>query len=162
MINHTNRNTNLKKSSKDEIKELFNKLEAQHSAQTHNKDSISPVLPLPSWSETLLNSILSSIVSLEIKAVQNFDVNTLGNSKASGFVVDPELGYILTNEHVVTQAPARITGIFSNSKEIDLVRVYVDVIHDFAFLKYNPQEMKDLDIRGIPLCPENLKKRNGN
>jgi S1-C subfamily serine protease len=58
----------------------------------------------PEWAGTL-ERISSGVVSIRVDSTRAFDTEWNSSSQATGFVVDAELGLILTNRHVVTPGP---------------------------------------------------------
>lgn len=59
------------------------------------------LLGSPQW-EAMLKRSIRSIVSIAVTQTRSFDTEKAGVSEASGFIVDAERGFILTNRHVVT------------------------------------------------------------
>jgi len=77
----------------------------------------------------------------------------LGEGRATRFVIDKILGLICTNAHVIIGAPlsARATFFERESFELDATDVnlstfYTDLVHDFAFVRYNTEDLKADDI----------------
>ncbi len=93
------------------------------------------------WSAVIANAV-PSVVSLQISYVRDFVENNQGVSSATGFIVDAEQGIILTNRHVVGSGPISMTATFQNLERIDVVPLYRDPVHDFGFLRYNPEDLK--------------------
>ncbi|ODV59007.1 Pro-apoptotic serine protease NMA111 [Ascoidea rubescens DSM 1968] len=93
------------------------------------------------WQSTI-ERIVKSVVSIKFLQVEAFDTESRSCSEATGFIVDAELGIILTNRHVVGPGPFVGYAIFYNNEEIPLIPIYRDPIHDFGFLKFNPKEIK--------------------
>jgi putative serine protease PepD len=77
-------------------------------------------------------AVLPSVVSLEVRA---------GNARGtgSGFVIDADRGYILTNNHVVTAdstaTDAEITVVFQDGTEVDGTIAGLDPSYDLAVVK---------------------------
>ncbi len=68
------------------------------------------------------------------------------SSLGSGFVIDTEHGYVITNNHVVRDAEnVRVT--FYNDTTVDAEIIGTDEKTDLAVLKVDP---KDLDLAGVP------------
>ena len=63
----------------------------------------------PLWDQTL-SRIASSVVTIEVDQTRAFDTEWNQSTQATGFVVDAELGLILTNRHVVTPGPILSSG----------------------------------------------------
>ena len=73
---------------------------------------------------------------------------------ATGFVVDAAQGLILTNRHVVSTGPMRAEATFTNKEEVDLVPIYRDPIHDFAFFRFDPSKVRHMTVTEIELAPD--------
>ena len=85
-----------------------------------------------------------------------------GSSFGAGFVIDKQRGWILTNAHVASRSPAKITTKFRGGEPITAKRVYVDPFLDLAILAIAPEalpqtaseamlECGDLPKAGIPV-----------
>jgi S1-C subfamily serine protease len=109
-----------------------------------------------SWIKTV-KKVSNSVVTLRVDAVRAFDTVSSNSSQATGFVVDAELGLILTNRHVVQPGPVTALALFANREEIELTPVYRDPVHDFGFFKYNPQDLKFIQPKTLQLSPEKAK-----
>ncbi|KAG9802687.1 Peptidase, trypsin-like protein, partial [Aureobasidium melanogenum] len=86
------------------------------------------------WQRTI-ETVVSKVVSIHFCQTSAFDTDPALSSEATGFVVDAENGYILTNRHVVGSGPFWGYCIFDNHEECDVYPVYRDPVHDFGFLK---------------------------
>ncbi len=104
------------------------------------------------WSGVIAKAV-PSVVSLQISYVRDFVEADQGVSSATGFVVDAEKGIILTNRHVVGAGPVAITATFQNLERIDVVPLYRDPVHDFGFLRYDPNELKRNAPESLTLNP---------
>lgn len=137
-----------------------------HETDPESNESLAAPLPPPvdyltgstpksasQWKDTL-DQVIKSVVSLHYAHLRSFDVQPESNARATGFVVDRERGYILTNRHVVGPGPFWGYCTFSNHEECDVQVAYYDPIHDFAFLKYNPAAIKHADIVALELRPQ--------
>jgi S1-C subfamily serine protease len=102
----------------------------------------------------VIANTVPSVVSLQISYVRDFVETNQGVSSATGFVVDAERGIILTNRHVVGSGPISMTATFQNLERIDVVPLYRDPVHDFGFLRYNPDDLKRNQPQSLPLNPE--------
>ena len=63
-----------------------------------------------SWNR-MIHASLPAVVSIKVNRVRAFDTSTAGTVQATGFVVDKERGFILTNRHVVTGGPVNSTAV---------------------------------------------------
>ena len=107
----------------------------------------------PEWA-TVLESVTPAVVSIRMDVVRSFDTNSASNSQATGFVIDAEEGLILTNRHVVGPGPGRAEAVFLNNEEVDLEPIYRDPIHDFGIYRFNPEDVRHMDLVEVPLAPD--------
>lgn len=108
------------------------------------------------WGKAL-RRVIKSIVTIRVNVLRTFDTHEAGVYEGSGFVVDRKNGLILSNRHIVTQAPITATAIFANYEEINVKQDYVDPVHDFGFFRYDPAKVKFADVEEIELYPEGAK-----
>jgi S1-C subfamily serine protease len=104
------------------------------------------------WAGTL-ERISSGVVSIRVDSTRAFDTEWNSSSQATGFVVDAELGLILTNRHVVTPGPVVAEAIFLNNEEVRLTPIYRDPVHDFGFYRYDPADLVYIEPTELPLVP---------
>src|SRR5438477_3100450 len=107
----------------------------------------------PDWADTL-ERIAGSVVSIDVDSTRAFDTEWNSSAQATGFVVDAERGLILTNRHVVTPGPVTAEATFLNREEVQLYPVYRDPVHDFGIYRYNPQKLRFIKPKALPLYPE--------
>ncbi|MEE9333373.1 MAG: trypsin-like peptidase domain-containing protein [Granulosicoccaceae bacterium] len=93
------------------------------------------------WAD-VVSRAANSVVSLQLSNLRDFNDSTQGGSSATGFVVDAERGIILTNRHVVGSGPIRMSATFQNQERVDVLPLYRDPVHDFGFIRYNPEDIK--------------------
>ncbi|KAJ2813586.1 hypothetical protein GGI24_006517, partial [Coemansia furcata] len=93
--------------------------------------------------DTLQDRLRSSVVSISICHTFHFDHEESYRSNATGFVVDAEQGIILSNRHVMATGPSFHKATFFNDMELFLQPTYYDPIHDFAFFRYDPADLKN-------------------
>lgn len=108
------------------------------------------------WQQTIEN-VVRNVVSIRFCQTCSFDTDPALNSEATGFVVDAERGYILTNRHVVGAGPFWGYCIFDNHEEVDAYPVYRDPVHDFGILKFDPKAIKYMPVKALPLRPDLAK-----
>jgi pro-apoptotic serine protease NMA111 len=99
--------------------------------------------------EKMLAEKTKAIVVLRVCAVRSFDTETVSYSVATGFVVDANLGLILTNRHVIGPGPCTGDAVFTNHEEVDVTPLYADPLHDFGFFRFDPDAVKFMS---RPLC----------
>ena len=69
------------------------------------------------WQATI-ERVVRNVVSIHFCQTCSFDTDAAVSSEATGFVVDAERGYILTNRHVVGAGPFWGYCIFDNHEEV--------------------------------------------
>ncbi|KAK3391121.1 trypsin-like cysteine/serine peptidase domain-containing protein [Podospora didyma] len=108
------------------------------------------------WQATIEN-VVRNVVSIRFCQTCSFDTDPALTSEATGFVVDAERGYILTNRHVVGSGPFWGYCIFDNHEEVDAYPVYRDPVHDFGILKFDPKAIKYMPVDALALRPDCAK-----
>lgn len=89
----------------------------------------SPTLPVtataetPEWQATI-EKVVRNVVSIHFCQTCSFDTDAATASEATGFIVDAEKGYILTNRHVVGPGPFWGYCIFDNHEEVGLAPTF--------------------------------------
>lgn len=69
------------------------------------------------WQRTI-EAVVKSVVSIRFCQTCSFDTDSATTSEATGFVVDSERGYILTNRHVACAGPFWGFCVFDNHEEV--------------------------------------------
>ncbi len=101
--------------------------------------------------------VADSVVSLKLSQLRDFDDVNQGGSAATGFVVDAEQGIVLTNRHVVSSGPIRLSATFQNQERVDAVPLYRDPVHDFAFIRFDPQALRYATPESLALRPDKVR-----
>lgn len=110
----------------------------------------------PEWQATIEN-VVKSVVSIHFCQTCSFDTELSMSSQATGFVVDAERGYILTNRHVVCSGPFWGYVIFDNHEECDVRPVYRDPVHDFGLLQFDPKAIRYMNLTELKLQPDGAR-----
>ncbi|CAJ0549606.1 Ff.00g032190.m01.CDS01 [Fusarium sp. VM40] len=111
---------------------------------------------LGEWQDTI-QKVVRNVVAIRFCQTCSFDTDSALTSEATGYVVDSERGYILTNRHVVGAGPFWGHCVFDNHEEVDCYPVYRDPVHDFGILRYDPKAIKYMHIDGLELRPDLAK-----
>lgn len=69
------------------------------------------------WQRTI-EKVVRNVVSIRFCQTCSFDTDEAITSEATGFVVDAERGYIMTNRHVVGAGPFWGYCVFDNHEEV--------------------------------------------
>ena len=75
----------------------------------------------PEW-QAMIEGVIKSVVSIHFCQTCSFDTDLSTSSQATGFVVDADKGYILTNRHVVCSGPFWGYCVFDNHEEVWISR----------------------------------------
>jgi S1-C subfamily serine protease len=104
-----------------------------------------------------IERVVKSVVSIHFSRPCSFDTAKAESGQATGFVVDAERGYILTNRHVVGPGPFTGNCVFSNHERCDVYPVYRDPVHDFAFLSFKRENIRHMAVVALKLRPDLAK-----
>jgi len=115
------------------------------------------VAPTGNGWQQVLDTVAPSVVVMRVNAPRAFDSNSTGYMTATGFVVDAERGILLTNRHVVTPGPVVSEAVFLNNEEVDVRAIYRDPVHDFGFYRFDPADVKFMQVNALNLAPEKAK-----
>ncbi|CZT44030.1 related to C.jejuni serine protease [Rhynchosporium secalis] len=105
------------------------------------------------WQDTL-DKTAAGVVSVKFCHTRSFDGEKAVSSEATGFVVDAERGFILTNRHVSGPNPFWGRCIFKNHEEVDAHVIFYDPVHDFGILGFDPKAIKYMHLSAISLRPD--------
>lgn len=106
----------------------------------------------PDWS-AVVERVSRAVIQVRMDRSRTFASQTAGNSTATGFVVDAERGILLTNRHVVGPGPGRAEAILLDNEELDLQPIYRDPVHDFGFYRYDPADVRFMELEELELDP---------
>jgi len=70
-----------------------------------------------------------------------FGSDKKGTSRGSGFLVDKQRGWFLTNAHVASKSPSTIRASFKDRPYVPIEKVYVDNHLDLAVIKMDPAKI---------------------
>mmetsp|Transcript_18198 Transcript_18198/g.30996 ORF Transcript_18198/g.30996 Transcript_18198/m.30996 type:complete len:579 (+) Transcript_18198:1174-2910(+) len=107
--------------------------------------------------EDAIRKTAPAVVVLRVCNVRAFDGEGRSQGNGTGFVVDKENGLILTNRHIVSPGPVQADATFLNKEEVYVRPVYRDPVHDSGFFKFDPKDIRFMDLVEIPLAPEKAK-----
>jgi S1-C subfamily serine protease len=94
------------------------------------------------WAKELTTSDLKKGVVSINNNIKTSPYGDQGKFGGSGFLIDNELGILLTNNHVApSQSIQEIRVTFFNGKEVEAKLLYGDPWQDFAFLKISPDNI---------------------
>jgi len=116
---------------------------------------VNEVNALECW-HCVVDSARPAIVALQVMAVRSFQDDTAGSHSGTGFVVDAERGFLITNRHVCTCGPERSSATFVGCPSMEEVPVdiaYVDPGHDFAILHFDPSKLRQTPRKELKLDP---------
>jgi S1-C subfamily serine protease len=97
----------------------------------------------PAWcsDENYFEQALTYTVEITSQIKIPFSEDYQGIYSGAGFLVDKELGWIVTNAHVASYSPAKIKVSFKDEDFIPGETVYVDRYLDLAVIKINPERI---------------------
>ncbi len=118
--------------------------------------ALASALPHNGWQATV-DEVVPAVVVMRVNAPRAFDDVAAGYQTATGFVVDAERGLLLTNRHVVMPGPVVSEGIFLNNEEVELQALYRDPVHDFGFYRFDPEDVRFMEVKELVLAPERAR-----
>ena len=84
----------------------------------------------PKWQAIIIYTV-PAVVSIKFARPYSFDTDTAGIGEATGFIINAERGYILTNRYIIGPGPFWSHYIFDNYEEY---QVYPIVIYFSSLL----------------------------
>ena len=108
------------------------------------------------WAQ-VISKAAKCVVQIRSLVSRPFDGQLHGAGIATGFVVDKAIGLVLTNRHVAGTGPARFELAFANDT-VEAEQIYVDPVHDFGFLKFDPNQVKFMEFDELELDPLGARK----
>jgi len=112
--------------------------------------------PKDPWASTVTR-VTGAVISIQLSVTRTLDTEGASSSQGTGFVVDKERGLVLTNRHMVHVGPVRARGIFGDNEEVELHAVYRDPVHDFGFYRFDPEQIRFMEIEELELAPERAR-----
>jgi serine protease Do len=88
--------------------------------------------------EQILAEAAGYTVKVQVLTQIALNVDDSGTSSGTGFLIDRERGWLLTNAHVATRSPSLIQVSFQDGNQIDAQRIHVDSYIDLAVLAIPP------------------------
>ena len=73
-------------------------------------------------------------VKIDVQTTIGLRNDERGQSSGTGFLIDRARGWILTNAHVASRSPGRITVAFKDGEPVAAKRIHVDAFMDVAIL----------------------------
>jgi len=102
-----------------------------------------------------IDRAIPAVVTIHSAFPYSFDMMPRLCGEATGIVVDVNLGIILTNRHVVGEAPMCGRAVFqTGARQCAITPYYIDPIHDFALCKIDVEKLHGLPLRAIELRPD--------
>lgn len=98
--------------------------------------------PSPTPEQILSNAALYT-VKIQVRNEIAFNQDEAGSAEGTGFLIDRERGWLLTNAHVATRSPSVVKVTFKDGKPIEAKRIHVDPLIDLAVLAIPPQSIPD-------------------
>lgn len=92
----------------------------------------------PTPEEVLANAARYT-VKINVQTTTGLNADNTGEHSGTGFLIDRERGWFLTNAHVASRSPGKIALSFKGGKPIPARRVHVDTFMDVAVLAIPPQ-----------------------
>ncbi len=102
--------------------------------------SIASANPGPS-PEQVLAEAARYTVKIKVRNEIAFNQDDGGSLTGTGFLIDRQRGWVLTNAHVATRSPSVVKVSFKDGEQIEARRIHVDPLIDFAILSIPPKSI---------------------
>ena len=89
--------------------------------------------------EQVLADAARYTVKIKVQNEIAFNQDEAGSASGTGFLIDRERGWVLTNAHVATRSPSVVKVSFKDGEQIEARRVHVDPLIDLAILSIPPK-----------------------
>lgn len=116
-----------------------------------------PAIAAPLSPEEILAQAVRYTVKVRRISSVGLNQDEGGSASGTGFLIDQQRGWVLTNAHVASRSPAELTVSFKGQKPVVAKRVYVDPLVDMAIMAIDPKtipttaETANLDCSGALL-----------
>ena len=80
----------------------------------------------PPTPEKILADAARYTVKIKVQNEIAFNQDEAGSASGTGFLIDREQGWLLTNAHVATRSPSAIKVSFKDGEQIEAKRLHVD------------------------------------
>lgn len=110
--------------------------------------------------ETVFQDAARYTVKIETTTEHPYLNDTHGTVLGAGFLVDKSRGWVLTNRHVVGNAPSQIDVRFSNSKFMPAEKLYLDTQVDLALIQIPTEAIPGEAIEARLACNETPQMGN--
>jgi len=107
----------------------------------------------PDWAETL-ERIAGSVVSIDVDSTRAFDTEWNSTAQATGFRGGRRARPDPHQPSRRNPGPVTAEATFLNREEVQLYPVYRDPVHDFGIYRYDPQKLRFIKPKALPLYPE--------
>lgn len=91
--------------------------------------------------EEVLSEAAAYTVKVNVQITAGLNADNRGEFTGTGFLIDKQRGWFLTNAHVASRSPGRITLAFKDGQPIAAKRVHVDTFMDMAVLVIPPSQI---------------------
>ena len=100
----------------------------------------------PVEADDVIMKVTDASVKIRVELLHGFTEDDMSSGRwhGSGFVIDRDTGWIMTNAHVAGSGPAEITVQFADdSTRHAAERIFVDTRHDIAVIAMDPTDIPD-------------------
>lgn len=125
------------------------------SVSTKPEQSIKPLVEKLQQQETKTRQIENKVNQLAAASAETTIPKVNAKFRATGFMIDVNCNYIITNAHVIREAKNQLVVENNKGEQFKAQSVYVNVASDIAILKVTDENFKRL-----PSLPFTVKKSN--
>jgi S1-C subfamily serine protease len=105
--------------------------------------------------EQVLAEAARYTVKIKVQNEIAFNQDEGGSASGTGFLIDRQRGWVLTNAHVATRSPSVVKVSFKGGEQIEARRIHVDPLIDFAILSIPSKSIPAAAIEAQLACDGN-------
>lgn len=104
--------------------------------------------------EEILSDAERYTVEVEVTNRVGLHLDEGGDTSGTGFLIDKDRGWIITNAHVATRSPASIEISFKGQPAVSAKRIHIDPIIDLAILQVEDSKIPENAIAASLACAD--------
>jgi len=123
----------------------------------NNNQLVSPTnIKFKNYSDRKISKISRSLVLVETDLPYHIDGQNFAHYTGTGMVIDADSGLVIVDRNTVPVKMAEVTITFAGVAQIPAKVLFVNPLHSYALIQYDPKLLKDSEIRSASLSDKPL------
>jgi len=119
---------------------------------TSESQSVSPTsVKFKDYSDRKISKISRSLVLVETDLPYHIDGQNFANYTGTGMVIDADSGLVIVDRNTVPVKMAEVTITFGGVSQVPAKVLFVNPLHSYALIQYDPKLLVDSEVRSAPL-----------